>query len=147
MLNLDKIYFNHSPKPTIGVEAELYTVSRDDYNLCSIAPKILKYFKNDLHVKEELLECIVEVNTGICNNVSEVREDLINQIHKVREKAAEYNAALISIGTHPFSQWKDQNITSSPRYISFLERMQWPVKRLIISGLHVHIGVAKKLSL
>ena len=49
--------------------------------------------------------------------------------------------ALISMGTHPFARWKDQTITQSGRYINFLERMQWPVRRLIISGLHVHIGV------
>ena len=68
-MNKDRIYFNHSPKPTIGVEAELYTVSKDDYNLYSGAPVILKHFADDFHVKEELLECIVEVNTGICDNV------------------------------------------------------------------------------
>ncbi len=140
-MNQDRIYFSHSPKPTIGVEAELFTVSKDDYNLCSQAPVLLEYFTEDIHVKEELLECIVEVNTGICDNVAKVREDLTNKIHEVRCKAEEYNTALVSIGTHPFSRWKDQSITQSQRYISFLERMQWPVKRLMISGLHVHIGV------
>ena len=137
----DRIYFNHSPNPTIGVEAELYTVSKENYNLCSGAPKILEYFKDDIHVKEELLECIVEVNTGICTNVSDVRKDLTTKIHEVSTEVEKNGNALISMGTHPFSKWKDQTITQSQRYISFLERMQWPVRRLIISGLHVHIGV------
>ena len=140
-MNEEAIYFHNSSKATIGVEAELYTVSKENYNLCSGAPTILDYFSEDIHVKEELLECIVEVNTGICNNVNEVREDLSNKIYKVRKKAEEYGIALVSMGTHPFALWKDQTITPSQRYISFLQRMQWPVKRLIISGLHVHIGV------
>ena len=44
----------------------------EDYNLCSGAPAILDYFSENFHVKEELLECIVEVNTGICNNINQL---------------------------------------------------------------------------
>ncbi len=71
-MDKEKLYFNSSPNPTIGVESELYTVSNDDLDLCSGAPSILNSFPNDIHVKEELLECIVEINTGICKNVNEV---------------------------------------------------------------------------
>ena len=140
-MNKNRIYFNQSPKPTLGVEAELYTVSKDTFNLCSGAPAILDTFADDIHVKEELLECIVEVNTGICNDVAEVRSDLAKTIVKVQKVANENDMELVSIGTHPFALWKDQTITKSHRYIDFMERMQWPVRRLIITGLHVHVGV------
>ena len=53
-MNKDRIYFHHSPNPTIGVEAELYTVSRDSYNLCSGAPNILKYFEKTVHPLRDL---------------------------------------------------------------------------------------------
>ena len=79
----NNLYFNYSTKPTIGVEAELYTVSKEDYNLCSGAPAILNSFKEDIHVKEELLECIVEINTGICNNIAEINKDLTKIIFEV----------------------------------------------------------------
>ena len=141
MKNKGGIYFNHSPKPTIGVEVELFIVSKDTYNLCPGAPFILEAFPESKNVKEELLECIVEVNTDICNDVSDVRSDLISRIAAVRQTADKENMALISIGTHPFALWKDQTISRSHRYINFLERMQWPVRRLIITGLHVHVGV------
>ena len=84
-MNQDRIYFNHSSQPTIGVEAELYTVSMDNYNLCSGAPKILEFFRDDIHVKEELLECIIEINTGICNTVADVRQDLTTKIHETNK--------------------------------------------------------------
>ena len=71
-MNKNRIYFSQSPKPTLGVEAELYTVSKDTFNLCSCTPAILDIFAADIHVKEELLECIVEVNTGICNDVTQL---------------------------------------------------------------------------
>ena len=44
MKNKGGIYFNHSPKPTIGVEVELFIVSKDTYNLCPGAPFILEAF-------------------------------------------------------------------------------------------------------
>ena len=120
---------------------ELYTVSNDTFNLCPGAPVILDAFADDIHVKEELLECIVEVNTGICNDVAEIRSDLANTISKVQKVANENDMELVSISTHPFALWKDQTITKSQRYIDFMERMQWTVRRLIITGLHVHVGV------
>ena len=51
-----RIYFNHSPKPTIGIEAELFTISKDSLDLCPIA--------EDLGCRKELiqLENIVENN-------------------------------------------------------------------------------------
>ncbi len=140
-MNKGRIYFNHSPKPTIGVEAELFTINKDSFDLCPGAPLVLNEFPESTHIKEELLECIIEVNTGICEDISAVRSDLTSRIFKVQQIAEKQNMALISMGTHPFARWKDQTLTQSNRYLNFLERMQWPVRRLIISGLHVHIGV------
>ncbi len=136
-----RIYFNHSSNPTLGVEAELFVVDRKKYDLYPGAPIILNEFPDSLNIKEELLQSIVEVNTDICKDVSQVRRDLYNRINEVRHVAEKNNLALISMGTHPFSRWKDQSVTKSSRYITFLDRMQWPVRRLIISGLHVHVGV------
>ena len=116
-MSKDRIYFNQSPQPTIGVEAELFTVSNKDFNLCPGAPGILNSFEDDIHVKEELLECIVEINTGICHDVSGVRSDLTNKIAEGTE--------LGSIGTHPFASWKDQTVTPSPRYTKFLELLRF----------------------
>ena len=75
-MNKGRIYFNQSPKPTIGVEVELFTINKDTYQLCPGAPLILKEFPESSNVKEELLECIIEVNTDICQNISSVINDL-----------------------------------------------------------------------
>jgi len=55
-MNKGRIYFNHSPKPTIGVEAELFTISKDSLDLCPIA--------EDLGCRKELIQLgdIVENN-------------------------------------------------------------------------------------
>jgi len=140
-MNRDRIYFSHSPKPTIGVEAELFTINKDSLDLCPGVPLVLNEFPGSTHIKEELLECIIGVNTGICKENSAVRSDLTSRIFEVQKIVEKQNIALISMGTYPFAHCKDQTLIQSNRYLSFFERMQWPVKHLIILSLNVHIGV------
>jgi carboxylate-amine ligase len=134
-------YFHASPEPTIGVEIELFLVDLDKFDLVSGAPAILAEFEDDPKVKPELLESIVEINTDICRSTKEVREDLRQQLSQVIEVSEKHNLGLISSGTHPFARWSDAQVTRNKRYQAFLERMQFPVRRLLISGQHVHIGV------
>jgi carboxylate-amine ligase len=134
-----RIYFNQSPKPTLGVEAELFIISKESYNLCPGAPVILDDFPDSQNVKEELLESIIEVNTNICNNVADVRKDLTYRISEVHQSAEKENMALISMGTHPFAGWKNQTVTQSSRYVNFLERMQWPFHQIQLQHVHVNL--------
>lgn len=55
-MNKGRIYFNHSPNPTIGVEAELFTISKDSLDLYPIT--------EDLGCRKELIQLgdIVENN-------------------------------------------------------------------------------------
>tara|TARA_B110000438_G_scaffold45969_1_gene46125 strand:- start:2219 stop:3355 length:1137 start_codon:yes stop_codon:yes gene_type:complete len=136
-----KIFFNSSPNPTIGVEVELQILDNETFELASGAGDILSEFQDNLHVKEELLDSIIEINTGVCKNVSEVISDLTEYIQKASIVAEKKGYSLASIATHPFSKWKDQSVTKSERYLHFLDRMQWPLRRLLITGVHVHVGV------
>ena len=136
-----KIFFNSSPKPTIGVEVELQILDNETFELASGAGDILSEFQDNLHVKEELLDSIIEINTGVCKNVSEVISDLTEYIQKASIVAEKKGYSLASIATHPFSKWKDQSVTKSERYLHFLDRMQWPLRRLLSTGVHVHVGV------
>ncbi len=137
----NRIFFNSSPNPTIGVELELQTLDKDSFELVSGAPQILNTFIDDPRIKEELLNSIIEINTNICNNASEVRNDLRDTLIKVLKCSEENNFCILSMGTHPFSRWNQQTISNNPRYHNLIERMQWPLRRLLITGVHVHIGV------
>jgi carboxylate-amine ligase len=136
-----KILFNGSPTPTIGVEVELQILDNETFELASGAQNILSEFKDCIHVKEELLDSIIEINTGICNNIKEVISDLTDYIQRASIVAERNGYNLASIATHPFSKWNDQSVTQNDRYLHFLDRMQWPLRRLLITGVHVHIGV------
>ncbi|MCH8023087.1 MAG: glutamate--cysteine ligase [Candidatus Marinimicrobia bacterium] len=134
-------FFHSSQGPTIGVESELWLVDTAGWDLTSGAPAILKEFPGDPTVKGELLESIIEINTGICADIGQVRSDLQDRVQAVTKVAAGQGMALISMATHPFARWTDAHVSRSKRYQDFLQRMQFPVRRLLICGLHVHIGV------
>jgi carboxylate-amine ligase len=140
-MSLGRIFFNSSPNPTIGVEVELQILDNESFELASGADDILSEFQDSLHVKEELLDSIIEINTGVCKNVDEVISDLTEYIQKASIVAENKGYSLASIATHPFSKWKEQSVTQNERYLHFLERMQWPLRRLLITGVHVHVGV------
>jgi carboxylate-amine ligase len=48
---------------------------------------------------------------------------------------------IASVGTHPFSHWRDQLITEGERYREIVKDMQQLARANLIFGLHVHIGI------
>lgn len=44
-------------------------------------------------------------------------------------------------GTHPFSTWRDQQITPDKRYQGMVNLLQDTARQLVTFGLHVHVGV------
>jgi len=50
----------------------------------------------------------------------------------------------VAAGTHPFSRWQDQIITDKERYKTLLKDMNLIAQRLLIFGMHVHIGIPNK---
>ena len=142
-----KIEFNGSPTPTLGVEVELELVDRDTGELVSAASDILSELGTDHpkgehpKAKHELFECTIEIITGICGTVAEARADLSATLAEVREAADRRGIDLMCSGTHPYSQWIDQDVSEDPRYHQLLEQMGWPAQRLAIFGVHFHVGV------
>lgn len=142
-----EIDFHASPEATLGVEMEIELVDRETRELRSAASEILAEMggrhPNGTHpkAKHELLECTVELITGICTTVAEARADLEQSLAELRASAEPRGIDLICSGTHPFSHWKNQEISPNPRYATLVEEMQWAARRLQIFGIHVHVGV------
>lgn len=140
-----RIPFNGSPNPTIGVEIELQIIDPQSNNLKQGSVDILRRLESvdgalD-HVKQELTQSTIEVITGICSTVDEAMDDLATSIRQVYALSDELGFALSSAGTHPFGQWRDQKIFPNDRYQNLVDRIQWPARRLLIYGLHVHVGL------
>ena len=136
-----KISFNGSSGPTLGVELELQIIDPATKNLVSGAPRILARSETDTHIKPELIESTIELNTDVCQDVAAVRRELEERVGRLVALCDELGYEVASAGTHPFAEWSEQRVTSTERYTLLVERCQWPARRLMIFGLHVHVGV------
>ena len=136
-----KISFNGSSGPTLGVELELQIIDPATKNLMSGAPRILARSETDTHIKPELIESTIELNTDVCQDVAAVRRELEERVGRLVALCDELGYEVASAGTHPFAEWSEQRVTSKERYTLLVERCQWPARRLMIFSLHVHVGV------
>ena len=140
---LAPIPFTPSPNPTLGVEIELQIVDPVTFNLKQGSVDLLDRLGGEhAKIKQELTQSTIEVITGICGDVSEAVADLGGSLRELYELGDELGLAFSSAGTHPFGQWRDQKVFPNDRYQSLVERIQWPARRLLIYGLHVHVGVS-----
>ena len=142
---MEKIVFNPSEKPTVGIEVEAQLVDNNSGDLVNIAEGIIKKYNNEDRVKHELYLSTVEVTSSPLMNTNDTYKELSSIFNKVLEIANENNAGLISTGSHPFAMYEDQVITDvNPRYGEFADKYGWAVRRLLTFGMHVHVGIDSK---
>ncbi len=127
----------------MGVELELQLV---DVTTLALRPGIDAIFAElpvelSNSVRREFHTCCVELATEICASVDEIRRDLKAKLLWVADAAAQRGLMLAWGGTHPFSHWNDQEISSDPRYRSLADSFQESLRRQLTFGLHVHVGV------
>ena len=140
---MTKLDFMSNDRHTIGVELELGIVDASSYELVSGSCELLKRLPAELQatVKHELMQCVVEVISGVCDTVDEARTDLEGQLRQVEQAADALGMRLFWGATHPFSRWEDQKVTENERYQALVQLLQEMARRLITFGLHVHVGV------
>jgi YbdK family carboxylate-amine ligase len=136
------IVFRPSEKPTLGVEIEVQVVDEAGALATdTAATKILSELGDSPGFKHELLECTVEVITDVCPTVKQVRKDLGDKLERLVTVADGQGYRIMCSGTHPFSSWADQTVSPDPRYHRLIEDCQWTARRLLIFGIHTHVGV------
>ena len=89
-------------------------------------------------------ESVVEMETGICNNIQEVKAELTDLRKRLIKVAHENNLRVAGGGTHPFSRWEDNPITKAERYDKIVSDLGDVARSNLIFGLHVHIGLDSK---
>lgn len=136
-----RIPFHGSPAPTLGVEVELQILDPQTCNLKQGSTQILDRVGDHPRIKQELTQSTIEVITGICDTVADSTADLRGSMQELYTLGDELGMTFASAGTHPFGQWRDQRIFPNERYQALVDKIQWPARRLLIYGLHVHVGV------
>src|SRR5207237_3327617 len=92
-------------------------------------------------IKPEMHQSIVEVGTRICENVAELRTEVLHVRRELTHAAERVGLRVAAAGTHPFSRWMDQVISPGERYENIVEELQQLARSLLIFGLHVHVAV------
>jgi carboxylate-amine ligase len=92
-------------------------------------------------IKAEMHQSVVEVGTGVCKNIKEAKND-IRSLRRDMIKLASENGLLLAAGaTHPFADWRSQEIYPDERYLKVVEDLQLVARANLIFGLHVHVGI------
>ena len=132
------------PSLTIGIEEEYLLVDAETLDLVEEAPAgLMEQAEKELegHVSPEFLQCQIEVETSVCRTVGEARAELANLRRVLARIAQEHGLALIAASTHPFADWSRMQFTQKERYLQLAEDLAGVGRRLLICGMHVHVGV------
>ena len=107
------------PSFSLGIEEEYQTVDPVSRDLRShIQTEMLAQGKLRLQerVKAEMHTSVVEVGTRVCMNIDEAREDIYELRREMIKLAQEHQLQLVAGATHPFADWRTQEIYPDPRY-------------------------------
>ena len=128
---------------TVGIEEEFQIVDGETFALRSHMQEMMKAGRPTLgdQIKPEILQSVIEVGTKVCSNIDEAADQVRLLRAALGHLAAQHGLHIAAAGTHPWSDWRDQDITEHERYYSLVQDMQDVVRALTIFGLHVHVGI------
>jgi len=132
------------PSFSIGIEEEYLLVDKETRELTPEPPEaLLTKAEESLRgqVSPEFLRSQIEVGTRVCRSVQEARDQLIELRSTVGAIADEFGLAPIASSTHPFAHWESQHHTDKERYNVLAKDLQHVARRLVICGMHVHVGI------
>jgi len=132
------------PSLTLGIEEEYLIVDRDTRDLVREPDAGFLAACDELlgeQVTGEYLQCQVEVGTNPHHRVSDARDDLVGLRKGVCEAAEAFGYAPIAASTHPFAKWREQTHTRKERYDALHDDLGQPVRRMLICGMHMHVGI------
>ena len=132
------------PALSIGIEEEYQIIDPETRELRSYITQFVedgKMVMVEYEIMPELHQSQVELGTPVCENIAQAKEELFKQRTFICGLAESKGLKIVAASTHPFSKWIDQQVTPFTRYLGVLEEMQVLAQRLLIFGMHVHVGV------
>jgi glutamate---cysteine ligase / carboxylate-amine ligase len=127
----------------LGLEEEFQLIDSESYQLRPyihpLLEKGISCFGN--HIKAECFQSMVELITGIHQNISTLGDEVYTQRASLAHLVQDDSVALLSAGLHPTSAWQDQLITENERYYAIKDEQREVGRSNVYFGLHVHIGI------
>jgi glutamate---cysteine ligase / carboxylate-amine ligase len=132
------------PSFTLGLEEEYLLVDRATRDIVPSPPEeMLEACQAQApgRIHPEFLRCQIEVGTPVCTSLAQARAELAALRSLVAGVADQHGLAPIAASTHPFAAWEPQKHTNRDRYNMLARDLGAPARRLMICGMHVHIGI------
>ena len=132
------------PSFTLGIEEEYLLVDKKTRALAVDPPDSMLRKCEQLckdQVSPEFLRAQIEIGTRICSTLEEARWELTRLRKVIVDVANEHGLAPIAASTHPFATWVEQKYTEKDRFRILEKEMQAAARRLVICGMHVHVGI------
>ncbi len=134
---------------TVGIEEEYLLVDPETRQLAGDADRsqavidaVIGAVGDDVgFATPEFLRAQVEVGTAVSHSIKDVRGKLASLRKAVSAAARDQGLAMIAASTHPTANWRDLRHTDKERYNALSNDMQDVAHRLVICGMHVHVGV------
>lgn len=136
--------YDDSTDLTLGVEEEYQlcdgetldlTPRYDDVREAAVAAGL------ESAVAGELIASEIEFRTGKCDSYEQAAAELLDVRQRATDLIRGMDLRCATSGTHPWADYREQQIIDLPYYTRLVERMGWPARRNNTFGLHVHIGV------
>lgn len=135
------LLFNPSDSLSLGVELELQLIDSNNFDLTPRSMELFKILGNNPYIVPEVMQSMVEVKTSICSSAQEAENELRDHLKLIQKISEKIGISFACSGTHPSAKHWERKIFPLPRYSDLIDRNQFISRRLIIFGLHVHIGV------
>jgi glutamate---cysteine ligase / carboxylate-amine ligase len=133
-----------TPPFTVGIEEEYLIVDRRTRALVPELPRgMLAECEARLRgqTSPEFLRSQIEVQTRAHRTLAEARADLAHLRRTIAAIADAHGLAPVAAATHPIAEWSEQKATERDRYRALERDLQGVSRRLVICGLHVHVGI------
>jgi carboxylate-amine ligase len=136
--------FDEVPDFTVAVEEEFALLDPGTLELVNRFEDVQQAARGtalEPHLVGELIASEVEVRTGRSDTFAECMERMGERRAELRTLVDSLGMGLSSVGTHPWSPWRDQRIIDTPHYRRNDELLRYVVWRNNTFGLHVHVGI------
>ncbi len=135
--------FKSSEPFTLGIELELQVVNPPGYDLSQDSSALIAAVKDDIkggEVKHDITESMLEIATGVCQNIDQAAAQFSVMQQSILRAAAEQHIQICGGGTHPFQKWQRQEVCDDERYNVTLERFGYLILQATVFGQHVHVA-------
>ncbi len=121
-----------TPSLTIGIKGEYQSGDPSTLELCSGAQRFLDREEaiRPAQMHPEFLQSQIEISIPVCRDIQEARRALVRARRAMRDLARQEGMLLAAAGTHPFSSWAAQTVSSLGAYPSLSHSLQDVGRRL-----------------